>query len=785
MAPGKGSGHEKTDNELLLAIVIADSFDDLFQPLSLNKPRCLLPLCNVPMIEYTLEFLASSGVNETLVVCKSHAETVKAYIKQSKWARTHSPMKVKTKVVQQSRTLGEALREIDDTPFISDFILCTGLVISNMNMSSILDMHLANAKRDSDQIVTMVLQEATSAHRISDKSDESVYVIDPSNNKLLSVDSFPSLPKTEHLDIPLGIITDSPEVEIRADLMDTNVYICSPAVLELFRDNFDYQTMRSDFIHFISISTLDASTFYAHILTGTSSLGAVSAETRQRGLDSRDHNEPLALGHSGYAAAVIDTAAYDAISRDLVARWAYPLCPDSNPVDETVYSYNRGAVYKAEPVFLGRESRVEHHVVLGSNSQVSDFARVSDSVLGKGCAIGECSVVRGSYMFEGAKVGKGSVVERSILGERVTILDNVFIERGCIIGDDVVIGPDVRIPEFTRVARWLPQVEHSDFSDGEGVGMSDNDDGDDDEDASSIIAGYTDNRSSATNAARTAAAAAADNAANEKFDAQALGASGVGYVWSNTATSDDYDDDFDEQDEPDSTRVWIRQLRTLGSSTRDIAAADAELSEQLAAVYIADEEAVAEENAPEESFEHELRLTIRRSFEENLDIDIASLEINNLRMSLKGQLDDMRRILIQETLKFADVGGLPGSIKTMFSRWGGLIKKTLSNNLEQVMVIDIVERFCALEESLDESTRGRLFVLSLRFLYEFDIVEDLAIIYWYNKASEKANSGSGAEEISQDLVQKIATFVEWLEESSEEEEDSDEDEDDDSDEDSE
>ncbi|KAJ2385670.1 translation initiation factor eIF-2B epsilon subunit, GEF, partial [Coemansia sp. RSA 2603] len=152
MAPSKaGSGHDKNDHEQLMAIVMADSFDDLFQPLSLNKPRCLLPLCNVPMIEYTLEFLASSGVNETLVVCKSHAEAIKSYIKQSKWARAHSPMKVKTKVVQQSRTVGEALREIDDAPFRSDFILCTGIVISNMNLAPIMEMHTANGKRDKDQ----------------------------------------------------------------------------------------------------------------------------------------------------------------------------------------------------------------------------------------------------------------------------------------------------------------------------------------------------------------------------------------------------------------------------------------------------------------------------------------------------------------------------------------------------------------------------------------------------------------------------------------------------------
>ncbi|KAJ2365248.1 translation initiation factor eIF-2B epsilon subunit, GEF, partial [Coemansia sp. RSA 2607] len=432
MAPSKaGSGHDKNDHEQLMAIVMADSFDDLFQPLSLNKPRCLLPLCNVPMIEYTLEFLASSGVNETLVVCKSHAEAIKSYIKQSKWARAHSPMKVKTKVVQQSRTVGEALREIDDAPFRSDFILCTGIVISNMNLAPIMEMHTANGKRDKDQVMTMILQEATPLHRLHDKSDESVYIIDPSNNRLLSVDSLPSVPKTNHLDIPLNTIVEAAEVEIRADLIDTNVYICSPEVLELFRDNFDYQTMRSDFIHFISISTLDSSTFYAHILTGTSGLDGLRLDDGQ-GADARDggSGDFATVSHSGYVAGVIDTSSYDAISRDMISRWTYPLCPDSNPVDETAYSYNRGAVYKAEPVFLGRESRVEHHVILGSNSHVADFARVSDTVLGKNCGIGERSLVRGSYLFDNAKVSRGSVVEKSILGERVTILDNVVIERG-------------------------------------------------------------------------------------------------------------------------------------------------------------------------------------------------------------------------------------------------------------------------------------------------------------------------------------------------------------------
>ena len=34
---------------------------------------------------------------------------------------------------------------------------------------------------------------------------------------------------------------EADEVEVRADLADTHIYICAPEVLMLFSDNFDYQ----------------------------------------------------------------------------------------------------------------------------------------------------------------------------------------------------------------------------------------------------------------------------------------------------------------------------------------------------------------------------------------------------------------------------------------------------------------------------------------------------------------------------------------------------------------
>src|SRR5688572_4323414 len=64
---GRGVGNAATGQEReipLQAVVLADSFKRTFRPVTLECPKVLLPLVNVPMLEYTLEFLAKSGIEE-------------------------------------------------------------------------------------------------------------------------------------------------------------------------------------------------------------------------------------------------------------------------------------------------------------------------------------------------------------------------------------------------------------------------------------------------------------------------------------------------------------------------------------------------------------------------------------------------------------------------------------------------------------------------------------------------------------------------------------------------
>lgn len=68
---GKKGGQNENDDvkrgQKLQAILLAVSFTKYFRPLSYIKPKVLLPLVNIPMLVYTIEFLAQNGVEEVKI----------------------------------------------------------------------------------------------------------------------------------------------------------------------------------------------------------------------------------------------------------------------------------------------------------------------------------------------------------------------------------------------------------------------------------------------------------------------------------------------------------------------------------------------------------------------------------------------------------------------------------------------------------------------------------------------------------------------------------------------
>ena len=246
----------------LQAVVLADSFNHRFRPITLERPKTLLPLANVPMIEYTLEFLASNGVEEVFIFCCAHADQLTQYIENSAWSST-AGFVVHTIVSTNCISAGEALRLIDHKHVIrSDFILISGDTVANMDLRRPLEAHRERRKTERLAIMTCCFKTITRRQREEHLGESNLVVaMDPATGRVLHYDeqASPSLPdanaspkrakaKLSPLSLDASLFSEHPSVRVRTDLQDCHVDICAPEVLMLFTDNFDYQHLRRDFV---------------------------------------------------------------------------------------------------------------------------------------------------------------------------------------------------------------------------------------------------------------------------------------------------------------------------------------------------------------------------------------------------------------------------------------------------------------------------------------------------------------------------------------------------------
>jgi translation initiation factor eIF-2B subunit epsilon len=318
--------------------------------------------------------------------------------------------------------------------------------------------HKERRKTNKDAIMTMVVKESGVNHRTRSKGDSAVFVMDSETSELLHYEPVNAYPKKEVVRIPRELLAEHPELDIRNDLIDCCIDVCSVDVPPLFQDNFDYLDLRRDFVHGVLTSDLLMKNIHCYVVK------------------------------EGYAARVKDTKTYDAVSKDILSRWTFPLVPDDNHPGGHVYEHRRGNKYiaKDNTVVLSRTCKIGNNTLIGASTQVYDNASVAASVIGQNCIIGVGTVIKGSYIFDGTVIGPNCVVEQSIIGAGVRIRENTTVQKGCLLGDGVVVGPNVKIEPFERLSRkpgWQSEDEADDEDNNdEDEGEEDDDEGSTEED---------------------------------------------------------------------------------------------------------------------------------------------------------------------------------------------------------------------------------------------------------------------------------------------------------------
>ncbi|KAJ3811615.1 nucleotide-diphospho-sugar transferase [Lentinula aff. lateritia] len=690
MAPKSTVGNEKLlddQAEVLQAVILADSFNKRFRPLTTRKPRCLLPICNAPLLDWTFESLALAGVQEIFVICRSHPEQIKAKIAESRWSKPGSGIKiVPILTAKETFSPGDAMRDIYTRGLVTgDFVLVMGDLVSNIRIDEVVKVHKERRKTNKDAIMTMVVKESGAKHRTRSKADSAVFVLDSETSECLHFESMMGYPPSTIASIPREILATHPDVEIRNDFIDCSIDICSVEVPSLFQDNFDYLDIRRDFVHGVLTSDLLMKNIYCYV------------------------------AKEGYAARVQDTKSYESISKDILSRWTFPLVPDNNHPAGHLYEHIRGNKYidKDGTVILARTSTVGNKCLIGSSTRVSDNAQIISSVVGRDCFIGAGAIIDNSYIFSGTRIGPGCVIERSIIGSNVDIKENTRVDRGSLVGDGVMIGPNAHLKAFGRLSKKRQT---------ETTGDADEYADSEEEEVASAQDSITVDLGTASNAILWPPNAPdededsedVENVKNQRF--MRLGDSASDLAFSDPGSESsgeesefsDEDSDFDEHlDNLPTSSATSLSLDPNGSSTDAVA---------------------------ESEFRNEVRLSLERAFAEGHSVDNAAVELKTLRMASNVPLSRVRESVVSaivERIKIIDGGGVTQrqEIANVVSRWGPLINK--------IGGVDMVETITALQVHCASSERLLLFGQILAALYQDDIIEEDDIREWHQAATSQ------------------------------------------------
>lgn len=590
------------------------------------------------------------------------------------------------------------MRDLDNRDLVTgDFLLVSGDVISNLPIEPALARHRARREKDKNAIMTMVLREAGIEHRTKSRGRRPVFVIDPAKERCLHYEEMSRKQDGgRYVNIDPELLSAHDEIEIRQDLIDCYIDVCTPDVLGLWSDNFDYQSLRKSFLFgVLKDYELNGKTIHTYIVA--------------------EH----------YAARVRSLRAYDAVSKDVINRWTYPLCPDSNLVNGQSYRFGRGKVYEEEGVVLARSSVVSKRSVVGRETSIGDGSVVGDSVLGRRCQIGKNVLIEGAYIWDGAVIGDGSIVRQAIVANEAVVGRKCRVEPGALISYGVRIADGMKIAGASRITR----------ANRKGISTS---------------------------------------------DTALVGKSGDGYHYA----SDSDDDTSDTSGTPSSRLVYSSLTRSFSaSSISTLNSSDSEslLQRDVPSRRSSFRSDPSDDVGQNRDFHLEATSSILDGLTKGDAADVIQLELLSDRMRTNASDHMVRHAIVTAFMKriynliegdqIASSGtGAGEAVKLVFGKYKELVERMSISDKEKEDKADQVDFLVLVQKDAVGKSKGENVMLFVaKELYDLEIVEEEGVLQWW--ADERSAEGEMGR-----VRGLTAQFVDWLKQADDEGDDSEEDE---------
>jgi mannose-1-phosphate guanylyltransferase/phosphomannomutase len=387
---------------MMKAVVMAGGEGSRLRPLTIGRPKPMVPMVSKPVMGHILDLLKRQGITEVVVTLHFMPEVIQSYFDDG-----HS-LGMKIHYAIEEMPLGTAGSVKNAEEFLDEpFLIISGDAVTDINLQQIIDFHQG---KKAETTITL--------YRVANPLEYGVIITDP-DGKI-----------TQFLEKPSW-------GEVISDTVNTGIYVIDPSVLDLIEKGVSTDWSKDVFPQLLS----SGRPLYGFVAEGNwTDVGDIGEYMRASAdvLYHRVQTEPLGKHIGG----------------DVWVGEGVEIAPDAQ-----LY----GPIYLGNEVKVKGGVIIHGPTVVRDSTILDNRVHVDRSIIWRNCYIGEGAEIRGAIigrqctiknravMFEGAVLGDNSIVgEGAVLHANVKVWPEKEIEPGATVKTSIIWGARGRRVIFGR-----------------------------------------------------------------------------------------------------------------------------------------------------------------------------------------------------------------------------------------------------------------------------------------------------------------------------------------------
>lgn len=343
------------------AVVMAGGAGSRLRPLTIARPKPMVPVVNKPVMGHALDLLKKHGITEVVVTVQFMAERIQEYFGDG------SSLDMKIDYALEEVPLGTAGSVKNASQYLDDtFIVISGDALTDFDLSAIIDFH-----RDNKAMATLTL------YRVPNPLEYGVIILDEENR----IQQFQEKPSWS---------------DVISDTVNTGIYVLEPEILDYFEPNVPFDFSKDLF----PILLKQGDPMYGYVAEGYwCDVGNLQEYARATNdlLAEALHLEPLG-------------------QRLRAGVW----CDGEVSIAPDAQLY--GPIFLGHGVQIKSGAIVRGPAVIRDYSMIGERAYIDRSIIWRNCYIGEASELRGAILGRQCSIkGRAVIFEGAVLGDGVTV----------------------------------------------------------------------------------------------------------------------------------------------------------------------------------------------------------------------------------------------------------------------------------------------------------------------------------------------------------------------------